>query len=150
MLALEQPLLTRTDGSPVGADALAGPGYWYLGTPYTRYPQGLAAAFRSAAKVAALLTNHGAAIYSPIVHGHCLALYGGIDPLDHDLWMRIDRPMVDGARGLIVAHLPSWRESRGLAHEIEVFTARGAPIFHLQPPVGCIVARETGRERDDA
>ncbi|MGE0725078.1 MAG: DUF1937 family protein [Alphaproteobacteria bacterium] len=132
------------DGMPVGEVFLREDGYWYLGTPYSRYPEGLAAAFRSAAKVAALIARVGATVYSPIVHGHSLALYGALDPLDHELWMRIDRPMMDGAHGLVVACMPSWRESRGLEHEIERFRARGAPVVYLDPPRGCLVSRCAG------
>lgn len=106
-------------------------GYFYLGTPYSRYPGGIEAGFLAACRATAALIRAGVPVYSPIAHTHPVALAGGMDPLDHSIWLPADRPMMDAAHGLIVAMLPTWAESRGLAHEIEVFEAAGKPIVYL-------------------
>jgi hypothetical protein len=105
----------------------------YLATPYSRYPAGLHQAFIDASALAALLLTMGVKCYSPIAHTHPLALYGGLDPLDHALWLGFDAVMMDRCEVLIVAHLSGWQESRGIAHEVEVFAAAGKPIYDLEP-----------------
>jgi hypothetical protein len=106
-------------------------GFWYLGSPYSKYPSGPEAAFLCAAAIAAELLKQGVPIFCPIAHSHPLAQYGQIDPLDHKIWLPADRPMMDAATGLIVAQMEGWRESYGLTHEIEVFTAAGKPVLYL-------------------
>ena len=106
-------------------------GFYYLGTPYSKYPYGTEAAFETAAAIAGELLKQAVPIFSPIAHSHPLAQYGNIDPLDHKIWLPADRPMMDAAAGLIVAKMEGWRESYGLTHEIEVFTAARKPVLYL-------------------
>lgn len=106
-------------------------GFWYLATPYTRYPRGIAAAARDAALVTAGLMRLGIAVFSPIVHTHGVAIEGGLDALDVDFWLKVDRPFMQAASGLIVAKLDGWTESVGIAHEVEVFGREGKPIEYL-------------------
>ncbi len=103
----------------------------YLATPYTKYPNGLDAAFEDAAYLTGYLIKAGAAVFSPICHSHPVAKHGGIDAVDHDLWMRIDREMWDRCDELLVAKLDGWDESRGIAREIEHFLASGKPVRYL-------------------
>jgi hypothetical protein len=119
-------------------------GFWYLGSPYSKYPQGPEAAFVDVSKIAAELLRCGVAIFAPIAHSHPIAEHGGIDPLSHEIWLPADRPMMDAAAGLIVAKMESWRESYGLTHEIEVFTKAGKPVIYLD------VQKFTLSERPDA
>jgi hypothetical protein len=105
----------------------------YLATPYSKYPNGLHAAFVDAAALAARLLQAGVKVYSPIAHTHPLATYGHIDPLDLDVWLPFDAAMMDAAQLLVVAQMQSWDVSRGIAHEIEVFRAAGKPILFLHP-----------------
>lgn len=111
----------------------AAPGYWYLATPYTRYPDGIEAAFVCASKAAADLIRLGIGVFSPIAHTHPVGIHGGIDPMDLDLWLKCDAPLMAGAHGLIVFKLDSWETSRGVAHEVEVFGRAGKPIEYLSP-----------------
>lgn len=109
-------------------------GYWYLATPYSKHPQGIEEAFRQAARVAARFAKLGMPIYCPIAHTHPIAMEGGLDPYDHSLWMPLDKPLMEGAVGLIVALLPGWASSAGIAEEIKYFAAAKKPIlYHLQP-----------------
>ena len=108
-------------------------GYFYLATPYTNYPNGIEASFTDSCIIAARLTKMGLIVFSPVVHSHAISVHGDINPKDHELWMAIDRPMVNAARGLIVAMLSGWDESLGVKVEIDLFKQAGKPIFYLNP-----------------
>lgn len=116
-------------------DALtATKGFWYLATPYSRYQRGIGLAFLAACRAAAWLVHRGVRIYCPIAHTHPVALAGGIDPLDHAVWLPADRPFMAAAHGLIVCRLDGWAESYGIGEEIKVFLKAGKPVIHWQPP----------------
>ena len=108
--------------------------YWYIATPYSKYPDGLEAAFQEAAKVAAFFVLQGIPIYSPIAHTHPVALYGEIDPLAHAILLPADYPMMKAAGGLIVAQMDSWEISYGIAQEIKTFKQLDRPIEYLEWP----------------
>lgn len=118
--------------SPATSD-LAAAGLVYLATPYSKYPGGIEKAFRDASALTAQLLVAGVAVYSPIAHTHPVAVHGGIDPLDHDIWLPFDEAMMAKADVLAVAHMAGWRESRGVAFEVAAFEAAGKPIFDLDP-----------------
>ena len=103
----------------------------YLATPYSRYPGGIHMAFVEAARFTAGLLQKGVKVYSPIAHTHPLAIYGNIDPLDHSIWLPFDEIMMEAAEALLVAEITSWKESRGIAHEIEFFETRNKPVIYL-------------------
>lgn len=105
----------------------------YLATPYTKYEGGIDVAFRDAAVLAAHLLKARCRVYSPIVHCHPIAVQGGLDPLDHDIWIPFHAPMMDAASALLVAQMEGWRESHGVTHEIKVFARAQKPIFYLDP-----------------
>jgi hypothetical protein len=109
--------------------------FYYIATPYSKFPGGLEEAFKIACEQTALLLREGVPAYSPIAHTHPIAIYGNIDPLDHDLWMRVDVPMMASAYGLIVVEMDGWRESRGVAAEIKTFRAAGKPVTHMTPGI---------------
>lgn len=107
--------------------------YWYLATPYSKYPRGLHAAYEMAAREAGRLIHLGFRVYSPIAHTHPIAFASGLDPYDHNIWIPADRPFMDGAHGLIVLRADSWKESKGIAIEIEEFTQAGKPVVYMSP-----------------
>lgn len=109
-------------------------GFWYLASPYSKYPGGIETAFHDVCEVAAYLISQGVHLYCPIAHTHPIALYGGIDPCDHDIWLPVDQPFMDAACGLIVATMDTWHESYGIQEEIVRFTAMGKPIYYLEWP----------------
>lgn len=108
-------------------------GYWYVATPYSKYPAGIEEAFKAACEGVGRLIKRGVPAFSPIAHSHSVAIYAGIDPLSHDIWLEADRPMMEAAHGLIVLMLPGWNESFGVAHEIEHFEKAGKPVIYLVP-----------------
>lgn len=106
----------------------------YLATPYTKYPDGgIAGAFAAAAKLAARLLVAGVNVYSPIAHTHPLAMFGNLDPLDHNIWLPFDEAMMGKADVLVVAHMEGWESSKGIAHEVAYFTRANKPIYDLDP-----------------
>ncbi|RJO72877.1 MAG: DUF1937 family protein [Myxococcales bacterium] len=109
------------------------PMFWYLATPYSKYPAGLTRAFEDAAIQAARLIERGLRIYSPIAHTHPVATHGNIDPLDHDIWLALDEAMMHAAVGLIVCRMESWQESHGIKIEIEAFQKAGKPVLYMDP-----------------
>lgn len=108
-------------------------GYYYVATPYSRYPHGISAAFRDAVENTALLVKHGVSAFSPIVHSHILATQGGIDALDGNMWLQIDEPLMDGACGCIVVMMDGWDKSVGVAREINRFTQQRKPVVMMVP-----------------
>jgi hypothetical protein len=108
--------------------------YYYLGSPYSKYPGGIEAAFQEICRITGEFAKRNISAYSPIAHTHPVAKASGLDPLDHKIWLPFDTPMMRGAYGLIVVCMESWKESHGLAHEIEWFGSHGRPIFYMVPP----------------
>lgn len=108
------------------------PGFWYVATPYTHYPFGLAAAWRHAAQVASILTAHRLAVYSPIAH-HCepTTLAPTLDLSLQAFWMAITAPVRRAACGLIVVELAGWDASDGVSDERKEFYREGKPVYHL-------------------
>lgn len=113
--------------------------FWYLATPYSKFPGGLDQGFKAACEQAALFVRNGHAVYSPIAHTHPIAMAGSIDPLDHGIWLDFDRPMMRAALGLVVCRLESWTDSVGIRHEIEAFEQMQKPIYYMTP--GCLPGR---------
>lgn len=108
------------------------PGYAYICTPYSLYSDGQEAAFIAAAQYTGWLLAEGVHVFSPIVHSHPIATYTKLDPLDHTIWMRNDRPMIEAAAGAIVVKLPGWATSRGVAEEIAIVKSAGKPIIYVE------------------
>lgn len=106
---------------------------YYMASPYTRYHEGIWQAYKEAARIAGKLAAAGLNVYSPIVHCHPLAVYGGIDPLNHQFWMKADAPFVAICEGLIVAKMPGWQESKGVTFEVQEFVTVRKPIYFLDP-----------------
>jgi hypothetical protein len=92
------------------------------------------AAWLDACAVAAHLARQGRPAYSPIVYTHPIAIHGGIDPLDHDFWLKFDAPMMEAADSLIVVKMDGWEQSAGIAKEIVAFERMGKPIEYMEWP----------------
>ena len=104
---------------------------YYLATPYSKYETGLESAFKMACYQAALLLKSGYAVFSPIAHSHPIAMQGGIDPFDHAVWLHADRPLMDAADAIVVVTAPGWRDSYGVAYEIETFRRANKPVIYM-------------------
>ena len=120
--------------------------FWYLASPYSKYPLGITAAHFHVCQQAALLIRSGVPVYSPIAHMHPIAQFGDIDPFDHDIWLPVDRHMMDAAGGLIVLKMEGWSRSYGMAEEMKHFAAGGyKPIVFMDPGVVPDVLLREGR-----
>lgn len=128
--------------------ALYGRGFWYVATPYSKYPAGLEQAFIDASTVTARLVEAGVPAYSPIAHTHPIAVHGKMDKLDHSIWLPLDEHMMKAARGIIVAKMAGWGESYGVGVEIEYFEKVGKPVLYLDTPPDSAVATKYTSETD--
>lgn len=107
-------------------------GYWYLATPFTKFPGGKDAAMKATLNILHQLTCHGIFVYSPIVHTYQL----GMDytmPTDHVFWQTINENMIRAAHGVCVAMLPSWENSAGVLHEMQYAIGLGRPLVYFRP-----------------
>lgn len=111
----------------------------YMASPYSRYaPElerelALEKAFEDACAVAAALIAERVMVFSPIAHSHAICKHGGINPLDHDVWLAADAPMMDASDCLVIVKLPGFDESYGVNYEKDVFIAAGKDVFELDP-----------------
>lgn len=110
------------------------PAYWYLASPYSKYPDGLEAAFRDVCKATAFLIQESVRVYSPIAHTHPVAVHGGVNPLDHSIWLPADEPLMRAAHGLIVCKMATWEDSYGIGVEVETFKEMGRPVLYMDFP----------------
>lgn len=109
---------------------------YYLASPYSKYPGGLERAFKDICIISADLVRRGYAVFSPIAHTHPIAIQGGLNPLDHSLWLPFDEPMMRACTAIAVAMLPGWKDSYGVDFEIKQFKAMAKPEFYLRTNVG--------------
>lgn len=105
--------------------------FWYIATVYSKHEDGLDAAHKMACEQAALLLRKGVPVFSPIAHGHPIAQYGNIPPTLHELWVAIDKPMIEAACGVIMVASKGWMQSRGMMHELQYFTDAGKPVVWM-------------------
>ena len=108
--------------------------YWYLASPYSKYPHGLDRACDDICEQAALLVSVGVRhVYSPIAHCHRIEKLGGLDPLDYSIWLPMQQPMIDAAKGMILCKLDGWDRSYGIGVELGLFRAESKPVFYMLP-----------------
>lgn len=105
----------------------------YVGSPYTKYPAGIETAFADVCSLMGALLRQGLKAYSPIAHTHPIAVYGRINPLDHQFWLAYDAAMMAKSDAMIVAMMDGWEISYGIRHEIEAFQTANKPVFFLNP-----------------
>ena len=107
--------------------------FWYLATPYSKFPRGLDVAFELASEYASRFVNARIPIFCPIAHTHPIAVFGHMDLHDLDMWLSADAPFMDAAGGLIVVQMDGWDVSVGITAEIAAFEKAGKPILYWTP-----------------
>lgn len=100
----------------------------YLASPYSASP---ATNFKLTEVFVAGALRQGRPIFSPIVHCHQIALDYNL-PGDFEFWKNYNLKMLNAASNMWVLTLPGWRESKGVAGEIEFATDTGIPIIYVQ------------------
>ncbi len=116
-------------------------GLAYLATPYSKYPLGIEQAYIDASNLAARLLLAGINAYSPIAHSHSLAIYGDIDPHNHNIWLPFDKTIMRVCDTLLFAQMNGWQDSYGMRMELEFFQRQQKPIFDLNPKTLTAVRR---------
>lgn len=105
----------------------------YLGTPYSKYPKGIEAAWRDASELSGKLLLAGVKVYSPIAHTHSIAVCANLDPLNHDIWLPFDLAIMQKSDAMVVGMLPGWAYSYGVSFEVDKFREWGRRVFAVFP-----------------
>lgn len=105
--------------------------FWYLCTPYSKYPGGLEVAYKKASEMLMYLEENNFFCYCPIVHSHTPAKYGseGLS-FNHAFWLNIDFKFIRISKGLIITKMEGWDKSYGIGEEIKYAKALGLPIYY--------------------
>ena len=115
--------------------------YYYLASPYTRYPHGQVAAWKLACKENARLIKAGVRAYSPIAHTFAVEINsdgifdGSLDEQAWRYWMDFDHTMMEPAIGIIFLKAEGWEISKGMKEELETFKAAGKPVIYMTPGI---------------
>jgi hypothetical protein len=105
----------------------------YLATPYSHPdPEVREARYRAACAVAAVMSARGDLVFSPVAHGHGIALSGGL-PVSWEHWERLDLRMLLACDSLTVVCLHGWRASRGIQAEVAAAREMGLPVRFVDP-----------------
>lgn len=92
----------------------------YLASPYSHPdPAVRQARYEQARDALAWLLKQRIWTYSPIVHCHELALVHDL-PKDHLYWWAYDAEFLRHCDELIVLHVDGWKESKGVAEELQL------------------------------
>lgn len=111
----------------------------YLASPYSSELQHVIdRRVRNVQIATAKLIEEGHVIFSPIVHSHPIAHLVSFSPLNTpgelSPWMKHDFAMIDLASEVWVLKLEGWKESRGVAAEIEYARSISKLVHFLNFP----------------
>ena len=111
-------------------------GLIYLATAYSHPDRDvMEARFVQACQIAGRLMRAGHLVFSPIAHTHPIAIQCDL-PRDWEFWQRYDLALLSACSPLLVVTMDGWRESRGIAGEIEIARTLGLPVRYLAPDAG--------------
>ena len=108
----------------------------YLASPYS-HPDEVERQlrFRLVCRKAAKLIQEGRLVFSPIAHSHPIAVIGDLDggfSLDFELWREFDQRMLAACDMVWVYCIDGWKESKGIAAEIEIAKRLGKEIHYIK------------------
>lgn len=103
----------------------------YLAAPYNhRHYNMRRYRFKLVTRKAAELMEQGHLVFSPVTQGHCMDYY--MSDTDGDFWKRWYRTFLElWATDLYVLTLTGWKNSRGVATEIEMAEKLGLPVTYI-------------------
>lgn len=105
----------------------------YLACPYVHEERVVREArFVQVSKAAAHLMNQGHIVFSPITHGHPMAVNGGL-PTGWQFWERVDKAFLQHCHTIVVLPIEGWRESKGLMAELKYARENNIEILYLDP-----------------
>lgn len=122
----------------------------YLTSPFNNYHTGSEQAHIDICIIAGHLIEAGVMLYCPIAHSYPISIHTGIELHNYELWMPLDKMMLDRCDTLIVAHMLGWQNSRGIKEEIDYFIESKKPIFDLSIKTLCMVRRKDPGNFDGA
>jgi len=103
----------------------------YLACPYTdRAPEVMQQRYELVTMVAGKLMQKGHHVFSPITHGHPIAMTCNL-PTDWNYWEGLCIKHIRNCSFLAVLTLPGWSTSIGVCRELELAAEYGLPITHL-------------------
>ena len=106
--------------------------YIYLASPYTHEDSAVRQVrYERVRALTALLLRRGLVVFSPIIHHHDLINVYDL-PKDAAFWGAYDTAMMRSAQEFWVHTQPGWRESVGVAAEIELAGQIHLPIGYVE------------------
>lgn len=103
----------------------------YLASPYSHsLPIIMERRYAAAMAVTAKLLGEGRIIYSPIVSFHEVAIAHNL-PTNFAFWERINLGVLAHCSNLIVLKLDGWKDSVGVAGEVEYAMRMGIPVEYF-------------------
>jgi len=104
------------------------PSYVYIAGPYTHLDEDVMA-YRAAelTAYAAKRMKEGAVVFSPITHGHNMAMTHSL-PKETEYWRGAIEAMVPRAKAMEVLKLDGWDKSVGVALELDLCEQFGIPV----------------------
>jgi len=87
--------------------------------------------FETVCQAAAQLMYQGYCVFSPIAHSHSVEIHGMDGPESMDFWLEQDFAVLKFCNKMVILTLPGWKDSNGIAKEIEFCNDNGIPIEYL-------------------
>lgn len=88
--------------------------------------------FQAVCREAAKIMESGQMVFSPMAHGHPIALYGDL-PSDWEYWAKYDRKLIEFCSELWVLMIDGWKESKGVINEIKIAMDLGKRVWYHMP-----------------
>lgn len=103
--------------------------FYYLASPYTNPdPDVVSYNYEQVLIYSWLLHQKGLHHFCPIAHCHEVASRYGM-PTDYLFWQEFADCFIIPSRGIIIAAIPGWEQSRGIQHERRRATQLKKPIY---------------------
>jgi hypothetical protein len=104
--------------------------YTYLASPYSHPDASVRETrYHEAVDCVAWMIKNEIWVYAPIVHCHFVALKHAL-PTDAKTWQDYNHAMIRASRHLSILAVGGWRESKGVAEEIEFAREIGRPVTY--------------------
>ena len=102
----------------------------YLAAPYSHPDLAVCEArYKAATCAAAAFIGAGHVVFSPLTMTHPIAMILG----NHlsEVWYAFDEPFMAQCAEIVVLKIDGWRESKGVAAEVEYFEVRGRQVSYI-------------------
>jgi len=111
-------------------------GFAYLASPYSHQWSSIREMRAITCNVyMTALATRGVIVYSPIWHWHHSAVRYDL-PTDASWWRDNNLRFMEAASAVIVAEMPGWRVSKGIAMELAWAVSNGCPVYYCHETNG--------------